>query len=237
MRTPDNQIASAEMGGGSSQEQLLEVRMLTRSALWDIADQIVPGLTEEEGRSIATDVLGQAGLHTGWRKILVRFGANTTKNIDDPSEFGVTLAEDDIFFIDIGPIRSGCKGDAGDTFTVGADPDLVRAAQEVKILWKLVRAEWRARGVTGAALYRFAEKAALEMGWRLELELTGHRVADFPHRAQYNGTLSTVMFRPSDLLWILEIQIRHPERKFGAYFEDLLLEDDDLQRLSYERPI
>ena len=35
---------------------------------------------------------------------------------------------------------------------------------------------------------------------------------------------------------MLEIQIRHPEREFGAFFEDLLLEDDELQAFSYAKP-
>jgi methionyl aminopeptidase len=38
-----------------------------------------------------------------------------------------------------------------------------------------------------------------------------------------------VDFRPSALRWMLEIQIRHPKRNFGAFFEDLLVEDDRLQ--------
>jgi methionyl aminopeptidase len=236
MTTLNNQVALEQTGEGFSTEQLLEVRTLTRSALWNIADHIVPGMTEEEGRSIATEILRDAGLRKGWHKILVRFGANTTKNFDDPSEFGVTLADDDIFFIDIGPIRDGCEGDAGDTFTVGTDPEMGRAADEVKDLWKLVREKWRAEGLSGAALYTFAEKSALDLGWQLDLELTGHRLSEFPHSAHYDGTLSTVIFRPSDLLWVLEIQIRHPEREFGAFFEDLLLEDDELQGTSYGRP-
>src|SRR5712664_4779860 len=163
MMTIDNQVALEQTGEGFSKDQLLEVRTLTRSALWTIADRIAPGMTEEEGRSIATDILREAGLRKGWHKILVRFGANTTKNFDDPSEFGVTLAEEDIFFIDIGPIRDGCEGDAGDTFTVGTDPEMVRAADDVKDLWKLVRAKWRAEGLSGAALYKFAEKSALDI--------------------------------------------------------------------------
>ena len=35
--------------------------------------------------------------------------------------------------------------------------------------------------------------------------------------------------RAADLRWILEIQIRHPHRNFGAFYEDLLIEDDELQ--------
>jgi methionyl aminopeptidase len=37
--------------------------------------------------------------------------------------------------------------------------------------------------------------------------------------------LAEVEFRPNPNLWVLEIAIAHPERKFGAFYEDLLLED------------
>ena len=88
---------------------------------------------------------------------------------------------------------------------------------------------WVDDGLTGAALYQYAEETAQRLGWLLNLDLTGHRLSEFPHSAHYGGTLQTVDFRPSDLRWVLEIQIRHPERQFGAFFEDLLLEDDRLR--------
>jgi methionyl aminopeptidase len=57
----------------------------------------------------------------------------------------------------------------------------------------------------------------------LNLGLTGHRLSEFPHSAYYNGTLGAVSIRPSPNLWILEIQIRHPTKPIGGFFEDLLL--------------
>ena len=45
------------------------------------------------------------------------------------------------------------------------------------------------------------------------------------HSAHYDGPLAEVEFRPNPNLWVLEIAIAHPERKFGAFYEDLLLED------------
>jgi methionyl aminopeptidase len=209
--------------------QLLDVRARTRNAVWEIADRIAPGMPEEAGRKLAAEVLRNAGLRKGWHKIVVRFGPNTTKNFDDMSDPGVVLGDDDIFFLDIGPIYEGCEGDAGDTFAVGADREMIKAAADVKSIWTATRQRWLDEGLTGVALYRFAEDTAQELGWRLNLELTGHRLSEFPHDAHYDGTLNTVDFRPSALRWMLEIQIRHPERNFGAFFEDLLVEDDRLQ--------
>ena len=209
--------------------QILDVRTKTRAALREIAGRITPGMSEDSGRTLASTVLGDAGLRKGWHKILVRFGQNTTKNFEDPSTPGVALGENDIFFIDIGPIYQGCEGDAGDTFVVGGDPVMAKAAEDVRSIWTATRRRWLDDGLTGIALYQFAAETAQQLGWQLNLELTGHRLSEFPHDAHYDGTLDTVDFRPSDLRWMLEIQIRHPKRDFGAFFEDLLLEDDHLQ--------
>ena len=209
--------------------QILDVRTRTRGALREIAGRITPGMSEDAGRTLAATVLRDAGLRKGWHKILVRFGQNTTKNFEDPSTPGVVLGDDDIFFLDIGPIYEGCEGDAGDTFVVGDDREMTKAAEDVKSIWTATRHRWLHDGLTGVLLYQFAEETAQQLGWQLNLELTGHRLSEFPHDAHYDGTLDRVDFRPSDLRWMLEIQIRHPNRDFGAFFEDLLLEDDRLQ--------
>jgi methionyl aminopeptidase len=236
MTTTSEQDVLEATGEDFSQPKLLSVRIRTRAALWKIIDRISPGMTEEEGRTEALHILREARLRKGWHKVLVRFGTNTTRNFDDPSEPGIVLGEDDIFFIDIGPIFDGCEGDAGETVALGRDPDMIRAARDVKVLWQAVRGRWLADGLTGRNLYAFATQAAHDMGWELNLELTGHRLSEFPHDAHYDGTLSGVGFRPSEARWVLEMQIRHPEREFGAFFEDLLLEDDELQSFSYAKP-
>jgi Xaa-Pro aminopeptidase len=200
-----------------------------------IAKQITPGMSEDKAKEIARATLGELGMRRGWHHIIVRCGPNTTKDFMERSEPGVVLQENDIFFIDIGPIFDGCEGDAGDTMVVGHDPDMARAAVDVKILWQKVRARWLADGLTGRNLYAYATRAAQEMGWELNLELTGHRLSEFPHDAHYDGTLSDVGFRPTAGKWVLEIQIRHPEKEFGAFFEDLLIEDDENQSFSYAR--
>ena len=235
MTTTNDQEGLEATGLDFDLQKLLSVRVRTRHALWKIVDQISPGMTEEQGRAEAVRILRAARLRKGWHKVLLRFGPNTTKNFEEPSEPGIVLGDDDIFFIDIGPIFDDCEGDAGETIAVGDDPDKVRAAADVKTLWQQVRACWLTDGLTGQKLYGYAVQAAHDMGWELNLELTGHRLSEFPHDAHYDGTLSDIGFRPTDARWVLEIQIRHPERNFGAFFEDLLLEDDELQAFSYAK--
>jgi hypothetical protein len=61
------------------------------------------------------------------------------------------------------------------------------------------------------------------MGWVFNLKVDGHRIGDFPHKAIHSGSLSSTTFKPTTDLWVLELQIRHPTRPFGAFYEDLLL--------------
>ena len=118
-----------------------------------------------------------------------------------------------------------CFGDAGDTFVFGDNPDHHRAKSDVRTIWDDVRRVWFDEGITGQELYRYAEKAATDRGWKLNLDLSGHRLSDYPHSAHYDGPLADVGFRPHPNLWVLEIAIAHPDGGFGAFYEDLLLED------------
>jgi Xaa-Pro aminopeptidase len=174
---------------------------------------------------MAKNILKAAGMRRGWHDVYVRFGPNTTKTFGAASEPGVVLGTNDIFLIDIGPVWEQWEGDGGDTFVTGTDADMARCARDAKTLFHEVRAAWRDDKLTGEALYQFADRRASEMGWKLNLDLSGHRISDFPHAAIYEGPLADVPFTPSPLLWVLEIHIRHPEKAYGAFFEDMLLDD------------
>jgi hypothetical protein len=65
------------------------------------------------------------------------------------------------------------------------------------------------------------------MGWRVNLEMKGHRASDFPHAIHKADKLADFDQRPSPGPWILEIRIAHPQRPFGAFFEDLLVAGND----------
>jgi methionyl aminopeptidase len=230
---PDGQRGQSEIEGVGDQyspEAQFDVRQRTWAAAHEIAARMVPGVAEEHASRIASEVLTEAGLRKGWHKIVVRVGPNTLKHFHDPSEPGIVLGDNDIFFVDIGPIFRGSEGDVGLTVCVGDDPDMQAGVTDVRALWDEVRRTWVIDGLSGSALYEFADSTATAMGWNLNLGLAGHRLSDFPHKARYTGTLSSVGFPPTSGLWVLEIHIRHPERRFGAFFEDLLIDDDELQR-------
>lgn len=204
--------------------KMLEARTHTFHAIERIAAAVRPGMRESEAVALAKSMLKELGLLRGWHGVYVRFGENTLCTYNEKNVPDVTLKENDIFYIDIGPVYEKWEGDGGDTFVIGNDAGMHAAARDVRKVFDLVRAKWLQDRLSGRALYGYAEEAARSLGWQLCTDVTGHRLADFPHKAFHSGSLAAAEFAPSPDLWVLEIQIRHPERPFGAFFEDLLLE-------------
>lgn len=220
-----DQSAVEAVGVDYDRSAMLKVRAMTRGAIDEIAAAIHPGMAEETAVEITKDVLRKAGMVRGWHAPHVRFGRNTLKPFGAPSDPGVVLGENDLYFLDIGPVWQRYEGDAGATFAVGSDPEMLKIVTDVRRVFDDSRDAWLQRGLTGAGLYQFAVQRAQDLGWELNLDMNGHRLANFPHAAIHKGALADVPFRPSTALWVLEIQIRHPTRPFSAFYEDLLLED------------
>jgi Xaa-Pro aminopeptidase len=209
---------------------MLHTRKLTIDAVRVIGESVKPNMTEREARKMALSILSSMGLRRGWHPTLVRFGENTTKDFLDRSNLDIALGEHDIYFVDIGPIFGDAEGDAGDTFVVGDNPEHHRIKHDVHEIWNLVRADWFEHGLTGRDLYRAAERYSAERNWKLNFELTGHRLSDYPHMAHYGGSMADVDIVPSPDLWVLEIHIAHPDGAFGAFYEDTLLVDQSIAR-------
>jgi methionyl aminopeptidase len=81
-------------GPNFSHEALMDARKNTKEAL---ASSIKPSMLEEDVRQMAKETLECLGSTKGWHKILIRFGANTVKNFEDPSDRSVRLRDHDIF--------------------------------------------------------------------------------------------------------------------------------------------
>src|ERR1700677_5354420 len=143
-------------GDRFSLEELMYVRARTRRAVHLIADKVEVGMAEEEAKDVARSILTSLGMRRGWHHIIVRCGSNTTKDFMERSEPGVVLGENDIFFIDIGPVYGDFEGDAGDTFVFGDNPLHLKAKLDVREIWEIVRAKWLGEQISGLDLYDFA---------------------------------------------------------------------------------
>jgi Xaa-Pro aminopeptidase len=220
-----SQSSIEAVGQAFDLEQLLVQRARTHEAIMAIAAAIRPGMVEEAAVALANGLLAERHMRRGWHKVNLRFGVNTTLHFHSASQPGVVLGDNDIFFIDIGPVFEHWEGDGGDTFIVGRDAERERCAMDARAVFHAARRRWLTDGLSGQALYEFAAAEAARLGWVLNLDMNGHRICDFPHAAIFKGSLAQIDFAPSAGLWVLEIQIRHPGEPFGAFFEDILLDD------------
>lgn len=209
------------------EDDFLTARRMTRRAIHDIAARITPGMVEEDAVRMARAVLKQAGLIRGWHGVYVRFGPNTIKTFGDASTPGIVLRQEDIFFVDIGPVWRNVEADGGETFVVGDNAEFRRAASDVRTPFGTVQSHWATTNASGAQLYAFADAQAEALGWRLNPDLSGHRLADFPYTVHYRGSLLDIDFHPSPKKWMLEIHIRHLTEPYGAFYEDLLPDAPD----------
>jgi Xaa-Pro aminopeptidase len=224
-------VANAErVGPAFSVDGMLQARAKTREAIRTIAALVRPGMVEEDAVDMAKRTLIASGLDLTWHPTRIRFGRNTMKAMKQASEPGVVLQENDIFFIDMAPRFEAWEGDGGASFVVGQNDEYTRCALDAEAIFHAVRKMWLEQKASGHELYQYAEQQAKQRGWELNFDLPGHRVSDFPHAAIHTGSLADFEATPSAMRWILEIHIRHPEKQFGAFFEDMLLDDSSYPR-------
>lgn len=208
-------------------QKMFTARDKTVAAVNAIAEKIQVGMSESQARALAMDTLHEMEMDRIWHPALVRFGANTLKKFNEPSDGNPILQPDDIFFVDLGVVWDGHEGDAGAAFAVGDDVDMHACVNACRAIYDEVEAYWRGGNgnarCSGKDLYDYAAQVAGDKGWRLNVEIRGHRVSDFPHVIYKAGDLGDFDDAPEVGLWILEIQIAHPTRPFGAFYEDLLV--------------
>ncbi|AIO36742.1 metallopeptidase M24 family protein [Burkholderia cenocepacia] len=218
-----NTAVKEAVGAAFSLDAMRYARTMTWKAVDMIAAAIRPGMRESEANALGRRILDDLGMDRIWHPVIVRFGENTLRTFKEHSAMDPVLADNDIFFIDLGAVWTKHEGDAGATFVCGDDADMRACADAARTIYGEVEQHWRTTGCGGIALYDFAAQRAEAHGFRLNLDIKGHRVSDFPHAIYKAGNLGDFDAVPAAGLWILEIQIAHPTRPFGAFYEDLLV--------------
>lgn len=204
-------------------DKLQAARNRTLEILLEVAAQIRPGMVEGDAKKILQLTQEKFGAPKSWHPPQIRFGENTLLPFGVKGVENVPLKRDDIYFLDIGPILDGHEGDVGRAFTLGDSSELQQCCADVEAIWHEVRNHWEQSRVSGEQLYKFAENCAQKRGWILSLQkANGHRISDFPHAAKIRGSIEGFVETPAPNRWILEIQICHPTKSFGAFYEDLL---------------
>jgi Xaa-Pro aminopeptidase len=196
---------------------------------------IRPGITET---TLNADIYALAkemyGITTYWHKRIVRAGKNTLlPYAENPPD--LTIGEDDILFLDLGPVFEMWEADFGRTFVLGDDPlkrkmqrDIVDAFAEGKRYFNATPE------ITSSELYSYAWSLAEKYGWEFGGPIAGHLIGQFPHERIADDKVTLYLHPKSHLPmrsldehgqkrhWILEIHFIDKEHEIGGFYEELL---------------
>lgn len=197
---------------------------------------IKAGKTEAELNTEVADLaFRKFGIENHWHKKIVRSGKNTLAIYpDNPPDR--KIQEDDVVFIDLGPIVDGYEADIGRTYVLGNNAHKLRIREDVEEAWYEIQEWYRAQtSLPASALYRIAAHKAREYGWEFGGAIAGHIVGKYPHEQPENPQSLELDIHPdnhNDIFlpdangcsrhWILELQFVDRKREIGAYFEQLL---------------
>ena len=196
---------------------------------------IAAGRTERDvEQDIYALALAEFGVEKHWHKRIVRAGANGLATARDNPPV-LTIAGDDLVYLDLGPVFDEWEADVGRSYVVGDDPDKHRLVADLSMQFDQVKARFDGDpDVTGAELYAFACDGAAALGWRFGGAIAGHIVGEFPH-AHLPGEKDFYRINPANTgrlrdpdplgqerFWILEIHLVDPAGRYGGFYERLM---------------
>jgi Xaa-Pro aminopeptidase len=196
---------------------------------------IAPGAGEFAASDAVRDLANELfGVKHFWHKRIVRSGPNTLLPYQHNPPDRI-IADDDIVFLDFGPIFEEWEADFGRTFVLGDDPAKLRLRDQLPELFAAGRKYFDAHpDITGEELHAEVVRLAEAAGWEFGGPHCGHLIGEFPHekisgnKIEYYITPGSVrpMRRPDrsgrPCHWILEIHLVDRERGFGGFYEELL---------------
>ena len=213
---------------GFNLAELLTVQKRSWDLLEEIAFDIQPGITEAEGVRFVTQKLKDLGVSKSWHHPKFRIGENTVLPFSALASETRVLTEDDLFFIDLGPVFTGedgieYEGDVGKTYSLSGSPEHQKLIDASEDLFWMAGEKWRNANASGQQIYQaLTELATSVFGVELKPEGDGHRIGVFPHKPVFSGSLASIDFKPSSGLWVVEIHVVDPVTKLGAFYEDIL---------------
>jgi Xaa-Pro aminopeptidase len=196
---------------------------------------IRPNVTESRINQDIYDLAEKMfGISTYWHKRIVRAGSNTLKPYDEnPPD--LTLAEDDILFLDLGPVFEAWEADFGRTFVLGSDPLKLKLRDDIAKAFAQGKQYFHSHAeIKADELYRYAQKMARDYGWEYGGPIAGHLIGQFPHERIPNDKISLYVHPDNPMKmrgqdaegqqrhWILEIHFIDRAKKIGGFYEELL---------------
>ena len=196
---------------------------------------ISPGKSEKEINTAIFKLAEELfGIEKYWHKRIVRSGANTLQPYNEnPPD--LIVQQDDILFLDFGPIFEEWEADFGRTYVLGDDPVKHKLKNDIEAAWHEGKAWFGTKtALTGAEFYQYVTGLATRYGWTYGGEIAGHLIGQFPHERLDPGNYDLYVHpgNPNDMFasdangmkrnWILEIHFVDREKQIGGFFEQLL---------------
>jgi Xaa-Pro dipeptidase len=196
---------------------------------------IRPGVAETK---INADIYALAqemfGVDTYWHKRIVRAGRNTLAPYDEnPPD--LIVQDDDIVFLDLGPVFEKWEADFGRTFVVGADPLKKKLRDDIEDAFREGKQYYKDHSeIRSNELFAYCEQMAQKRGWEFGGPIAGHLIGQFPHERIPEDKISLYVHPKSNLRmreadangqerhWILEIHFVDRAREIGGFYEELL---------------
>lgn len=174
------------------------------------------------------------GIKKYWHKRIVRSGINTLAPYDENPP-NLIIQEDDILFLDFGPILEDWEADFGRTYVIGNDRYKHKLKKDIELAWHEAK-NWfdQQTKLTGAEFWQYIIELAKQYGYTYGGQLGGHLIGHFPHERlePKNYGLYVHPENPNDMFlpdangnkreWILEIHFVDREKQIGGFFEQLL---------------
>lgn len=121
------------------------------------------------------------GLRRHWHKRLVRSGPNTLLTYYDEAD-DRRMQDDDIVYLDFGPVFEAWEADFGRTYAIGGDPVKHRLVADISSAFQRGKDLYRnTPELTTGALYDFVAGLAAPAGWEFGAASAGHLIGEFPH--------------------------------------------------------
>src|ERR1700678_3093952 len=142
---------------------------------------IRPGAKESEiNEAVYALAASMFGISTYWHKRIVRAGRNTLAPYDEnPPD--LTTTDDDIVFLDLGPVFEEWEADFGRTFVIGSDPVKLKLRDDIAKAFADGKQYFKDHpDVTGAELFHYAKCLAAQYGWEFGGVIAGHLIGQFP---------------------------------------------------------
>ena len=193
------------------------------------------GITERALSNEIRDLAkGMFGVTRHWHKRIVRAGENTLETADENPPDRV-IADDDILFLDFGPIFEEWEADFGRTFVLGSDPRKLALRDALPEVWHAGHDYFhRHPDVTGEELFDHVVTLSEDRGWVFGGIIAGHLVGEFPHEKIAGDEIDSYIAPGSkqpmrrkersgkECHWILEVHLHDEDRRFGGFHEELL---------------